>query len=492
MSENLKSENTTFLSNTVMDFCEDIITVKDLDFRIIDYNKAFIKHIKISDRDKIIGKKIKDLVDEKSAEFLRRKIERVRKTLKSQKYLFTIIIDGKKIYLKQCTNPIIQNGELIGYITISRDVTEEENLKREMLQTNSQLNTLLEYIPLNVYMKDKNKNYITGSKHARDFVEKGIDAYATPNGITIDMEAVADLTEKEDNYVLETKKLLRKEKCAIDFDGIEHWYRVVKAPIFSKTNEINGLVTITKNIDLEKKLENQKDLFIATLVHDMKNPLLAQISSLNLLLKGMFGELKPEQREILELTAESANYMKEMLHSLLTTYKYDNGIVTLEKTDFNIDNLFRVCLAEHKALASENNIKVEYSNTLNEDEKILCADEKQIRRVISNLINNGLNYSDEGTTFTILVYRKDENIVMEFKNISPEIPQEVLDCIFEKYVTTASQYQKIGCGLGMYLSKKVVEAHKGKIYTNCKGKNNDFIIELPFKTSSEKPQKIAW
>lgn len=492
MSEALKSAKNMFLSDTVMDCCEDIITVKDLDFRIIDCNKAFLKHIKIKDRKKIIGRKINDLVDEKSANFLMHKIERVRKTLKSQKYLFSIFIEGKKIFLKQNTNPIIKNGELIGYVTVSRDVTEEEILKQEMLQANNRLNILLEHIPINVYMKDKNRNYINGSKYAKDFVYEGIDRYSVSGDVRLDLSATQYITEDEDNYVLTKKKLLRKEKIALDLDGLEHWYRVVKVPILTKWNEVSGLVTITKNIDAEKKLENQKDSFIATLVHDMKNPLLAQISSLNLLMKGMFGELTPEQNEIVSLTVESANYMKDMLYSLLDTYKYDNGIVTLDKTAFDIDNLFKICLAENKAFASEHDVKIDYRNILAEEHKIIYADEKQIRRVISNLINNGLNYSDAGTTFTISVYQKGDNIAMEFKNISPEIPKEVLDCIFEKYVTAASKYQKIGCGLGMYLSKKVVEAHNGTIYANCKGKNNDFIIEIPMKSEDDKPQKIAW
>ena len=492
MSEALRSEKSMFLSETVMDCCEDIITVKDLDFKIVDCNKAFLKHIKVKDRKKIIGKKIKDLVDEKSATFLMRKIERVRKTLKSQKYLFSIFIEGKKIFLKQNTNPIIKDGELVGYVTVSRDVTEEEMLKQEMLQANNRLNILLEHIPVNVYMKDKNRNYINGSKYAKDFVYEGIDRYSVAGDVKLDLVATQNITDDEDNYVLTKKKILRKEKTAFDFDGLEHWYRIVKVPILTKSNEVNGLVTITKNIDAEKKLENQKDSFIATLVHDMKNPLLAQISSLNLLLKGMFGELTSEQKEIVSLTVESANYMKEMLYSLLDTYKYDNGVVTLEKEIFDIDNLFKICLAENKAFASEHNVKIEYTNSLDENHRNIYADEKQIRRVVSNLINNGLNYSDEGTTFTISIYQKGDNIAMEFKNISPEIPKEVLNCLFDKYVTAASKYQKIGCGLGMYLSKKVVEAHNGKIYANCKGKNNDFIIEIPIKYQNKKPQKIAW
>ena len=71
-------------------------------------------------------------------------------------------------------------------------------------------------------------------------------------------------------------------------------------------------------------LEKQRDIFISTLTHDLKNPLQAQISSMELLNSGMFGKLNSEQQEMLNLTIESAKYMREMLCTIFTTYKYEN------------------------------------------------------------------------------------------------------------------------------------------------------------------------
>ena len=492
MLKAVNSQKSAFLFESVLNFCEDIITVKDLDFRIVNCNAAFLAHLNLENKSDVLGKFVTDLVDKDAGGLLLEKFNLVKHTGKTQKYLFKVIIDGETKYLKQSTNPIIKDDKLIGLVTVSRDVTEEEQLRRDMIRTNTSLNTLLEYIPINVYMRDKDRNYITGSKHAKEFVNNGIDLYSYPNETQIDIKAGAKETEEEDRFVLNNGQILRKEKFAFDFEGVKHWYRIVKAPILNKNDDVTGLVVMTKNIDAEKKLESQKDLFIATIVHDMKNPLLAQISSLKLLLNGTFGELKPEQKEILDLTLESSEYMKEMLFSLLATYKFDNGIITMDKSDVNVDKLMKTCIAEHKALASEHGIKMVYTNTLDDKNKILHADDKQIRRVISNLINNGLNYSDKGSEFRIKVYEKGDNAVFEFGNISPVIPKEVLDCIFDKYVTAASQYQKIGSGLGMYLSKKVVEAHNGVIYAHCHGKENNFFFELPLKDNGDNSAKIIW
>ena len=129
-----------------------------------------------------------------------------------------------------------------------------------------------------------------------------------------------NLSDEEYKKVVTEKTTIEKERNVPSVDGRQHWYRVYKAPILDVNNEGNGLVTIVKNIDREKTLEAQKELFLATLTHDLKNPVQAQLMSLNMLNNGTFGELNPEQKEMLELVIESAYYMRDMLNTILDTY----------------------------------------------------------------------------------------------------------------------------------------------------------------------------
>ena len=213
----------------------------------------------------------------------------------------------------------------------------------------------------------------------------------------------------------------------------------------------------------------------------MKNPILAQISCLEMMLKGSFGTLTPEQKEILEITVESSKYMKDLLYSILKSYKYDNGALKLEYRDFNVDTLINKCMNEAIGLASEKNIELVYKSTLTEEEKEIIADKKHIRTIISNMINNGLSYGFSGTDYVITTFKKDNNIAFSFENSSPEIPEEIKNHIFDKYVTGASKYHKIGFGLGLYISKKIVDEHKGKIYLTTEGTRNKFTVEIPFR-----------
>ena len=347
---------------------------------------------------------------------------------------------------------------------------------------------ILEYIPMLVYMKDDKRNFLLGSKYSKDFVFKGYDKHS--GDLRIDMVDCDKLTTEEDEYVLKNKELLIKEKPAKDFNGDTHWYRIIKAPII-ENNKLDGLVTIARNIDAEKALESQKDLFIATLVHDLKNPLNAQQSCLNLLNSGAFGELNDSQKEILSVLLESVNSTKEMIYSLLQTYKYDGGVVTLDKKPCDVDKLLQTCIKEETALASERNVTLNYECKLKDKDKLLNIDEKQIRRVITNLLNNGICYAYTDSKYDICIRKKRNKIVFEFENFGPAISDDIKENIFEKYVTGASKFKTVGFGLGMYLSKKIIDAHEGKIYLVDNNEYNKFVFELPINNSN-KDSKIVW
>ncbi|MGN0030462.1 MAG: ATP-binding protein [Candidatus Gastranaerophilaceae bacterium] len=467
----------SLLLNVVMHDCDEMITIKSLDLRYLDCNNAFMQHIGAKSKEDVIGKPIIDVIPMSNYKIIKENVDKILKTGKLQSYSFEIETNNSLRIVQQISTPVIKENQIKYILTISRDITQDELLKEKLAAKTVQLDTLMEYLPLLVYMKDNNKNYIIGSKYAKNFVENGIDPYA--DNVQINMDKSLYDTMAEDDFVLNNKEKLRKEKTCFDSEGNQHWYRVLKAPILKEDNSIDGLVTIAKNIDNEKAVENQKDLFIATLVHDLKNPLLAQISGMELLAKGYFSSLTPEQKEMLETIIESANYMKEMLYTLINTYKYDNGNIILKKSKTDLDAIIKTCIREHQSLAKENRVTISYTSTLQEEDKYIMIDEKQIRRVITNLLNNGINYAFKDTEFLIKTYLRDDRIIIKLTNSGPPIDEETKAHLFEKYISGSNKYQKIGFGLGMYLSKKVIEAHEGEIYYTGEDTTNTFVIELP-------------
>ncbi len=467
------------LLDAIFEYCEDIITVKDLDLKYIAYNKAFLRSIIEGDeKTPIIGKSVDEVFPNGGcAQVVINNVQKAISELETNCYTFRYKIHGVNKIIKQTTTPIVREGIVCGVLSVSRDVTREENLKTRLLEKNYQLNTLLENLPLLVYMKDKNRNLVVANNESRNFVLNGIDSYS--DGVEIDMKDALPEIENEDNYVLQNKKHLRKEKVVKGSDGKQHWYRIHKAPILMSDNNVTGLVTISKNIDADKKLENQRDLFLATLSHDLKNPLQAQISSLEMLYREYCGKIDEGHQEIMELVIESAKYMKDMLCTLLKTCKQNNGIIQLVYSRFDILSLMTKSIREVRDLGKIKNVEIKLSTQLKENEKMMYADENQLRRVIGNMLNNAINYAFEDSVVDISVKLENGFYVFDFKNESEEISESLKVNIFDKYVCGNPLESNSGVGLGLYFCRKILEAHDGTISLDNIGTKNTFSIKIP-------------
>lgn len=467
------------LLDAIFEYCEDIITVKDLDLKYIAYNKAFLRSIIEGDeKTPIIGKSVDEVFPNGGcAQVVINNVQKAISELETNCYTFRYKIHGVNKIIKQTTTPIVREGIVCGVLSVSRDVTREENLKTRLLEKNYQLNTLLENLPLLVYMKDKNRNLVVANNESRNFVLNGIDSYS--DGVEIDMKDALPEIENEDNYVLQNKKHLRKEKVVKGSDGKQHWYRIHKAPILMSDNNVTGLVTISKNIDADKKLENQRDLFLATLSHDLKNPLQAQISSLEMLYREYCGKIDEGHQEVMALIIESAKYMKDMLCTLLKTCKQNNGIIQLVYSRFDILSLMTKSIREVRDLGKIKNVEIKLSTQLKENEKLMYADENQLRRVIGNMLNNAINYAFENSVVDISVKLENGFYVFDFKNESEEISESLKVNIFDKYVCGNPLESNSGVGLGLYFCRKIIEAHDGTISLDNIGTKNTFSIKIP-------------
>lgn len=467
------------LLDAIFEYCEDIITVKDLDLKYIAYNKAFLRSIIEGDeKTPIIGKSVDEVFpNDGCAQVVINNVQKAISELETNCYTFRHKIHGVNKIIKQTTTPIVREGIVCGVLSVSRDVTREENLKTRLLEKNYQLNTLLENLPLLVYMKDKNRNLVVANNESRNFVLNGIDSYS--DGVEIDMKDALPEIENEDNYVLQNKKHLRKEKVVKGSDGKQHWYRIHKAPILMSDNNVTGLVTISKNIDADKKLENQRDLFLATLSHDLKNPLQAQISSLEMLYREYCGKIDEGHQEVMALIIESAKYMKDMLCTLLKTCKQNNGIIQLVYSRFDILSLMTKSIREVRDLGKIKNVEIKLSTQLKENEKLMYADENQLRRVIGNMLNNAINYAFENSVVDISVKLENGFYVFDFKNESEEISESLKVNIFDKYVCGNPLESNSGVGLGLYFCRKIIEAHDGTISLDNIGTKNTFSIKIP-------------
>jgi K+-sensing histidine kinase KdpD len=214
----------------------------------------------------------------------------------------------------------------------------------------------------------------------------------------------------------------------------------------------------------------------------LKNPILAQISSLKLLTEGYFGEISELQKEVLATMLDSSFQMKNLLFSIMKTYKENCGMIKLVKNEFSMKTLIEKNVKEVKNFASEKALKIV---TIFEGKDVVEADEIQIRRVIGNLLNNAIQYAFESSEIKIVVFEEEQNIVFRIQTRSLPIPENIKNHIFEKFVCNLDLAHGISTGLGLYYCKKIIEAHNGQIKYCSDNDLNIFEFKIPYKMDTE-------
>ena len=243
-----------------------------------------------------------------------------------------------------------------------------------------------------------------------------------------------------------------------------------------------------RRISAEKNLQAQRETFVASVGHDLKNPTLAQIRGLELLLRGAFGNLNKEQYDILEMILDSCRYMNGMLSSLLETYRNYGGAVKLSFAEFSLTELVNECISEMVYVAKDKSLNI---ITNISGENCICADRIQIKRVIMNLLSNAIKYAYKNTDLKLSVHKLFNGISFEFENKSPYIPEKKRKSIFAKYVSYAGVHKELGIGLGLYASKKIIESHNGNLYVKSfKDERNIFGFSIPQKQQTEHIQEV--
>lgn len=231
-----------------------------------------------------------------------------------------------------------------------------------------------------------------------------------------------------------------------------------------------------ENAEENEVIQRQRETFITSLSHDLKNPTIAQIRAIELILKGKFGKVLPEQREVMEMVLDSCKYMNAMLCSILTTYRTEKGTINLNSEKVSIADLAVECADEMVYLAKDKGVEISLEN--HAQKETVWGDAVQLRRVVMNLLTNSIKYAYPDTKLLVHVYNESNYTCFSFENKSPYLPPDKQEKIFARYISFSKTHS--GIGLGLYASKKIVEAHNGIMFLQSfKDERNIFGFKIP-------------
>ena len=241
-------------------------------------------------------------------------------------------------------------------------------------------------------------------------------------------------------------------------------------------------VEILKSERSAKESEQRKNDLIVYLAHDLKTPLTSVIGYLSILdeEKNLSNEMKDKYLNIARTKAER---LEDLINEFFEITRFNLTTLTLDKSDVNITRMLEQIVWEFKPIAKEKNLKFE----LDLEENIIAnVDVGKMERVFDNLIRNAINYSYENRSVYIAAKKEKDTLFFRFENDGQTIPKEKLSRIFEQFyrLDSARGTQNGGAGLGLAISREIIELHHGTIEAFSENEKIIFEIEIPINKKS--------
>lgn len=262
------------------------------------------------------------------------------------------------------------------------------------------------------------------------------------------------------------------------------FYQVFITPVRSNQQEVVGVAVILNDITSLKEIDNMKTEFVSVASHQLRTPLTAIKLFTEMLEKEQVGNLNQEQKEYMDDIHQSTDRMVLLVNDLLNITRIESGHLRIDPRPTDLGDLISIVLTEAKAGSVHKKIEFEFKNSITKKPKV-SVDQNLIRQVVTNLLTNAIRYSnkDHGE-IKITLSRKNSDYLVSVKDNGIGIPAKVSGRIFEKFfrADNAVRAATDGTGLGLYVSKMIVEMGGGDIWFETEeNKGTTFYFTIPEK-----------
>lgn len=247
-------------------------------------------------------------------------------------------------------------------------------------------------------------------------------------------------------------------------------------------DELGDLANAFNNMAERLKLEEEmRSDFISMLSHEVRTPLTSIRESVDMVADGLFGEVNEQQKEFLDLSRREIDRLSRLLKRLMQASSLEKGHIVVEPKPSDPAEIVTAARERLWGAAKAKNIQLH--SRLAGNAPPVMADFENVLQVLANLLSNAIKFSPEGTEVALEVQLdgKGKRLVFSVQDDGPGIPEEDQPFVFQKYYRGAQTRQSVdGAGLGLSISKSIVEAHGGEMWLESNpGQGSRFCFTLP-------------
>ena len=252
--------------------------------------------------------------------------------------------------------------------------------------------------------------------------------------------------------------------------------------VYLKTeSEEKGVLIIFHDVTRDKLVERMKTEFVSIAAHQLRTPLSAIKWTLRMVLDGDAGALSGEQKELLEKTYVSNERMISLINDLLNVSRIEEGRFLYKQAPGQLEEVVKTVVESSKELFKMR--KVSMSVDIPEGISPVNMDKEKMELAVQNLVENAAKYTPEGGSIHITLEKHEAEVVFKIKDTGVGIPEAEHERIFTKFFRgdNVIKMETEGSGLGLYTTRNIIDAHRGKIWFESKeGKGTTFFFSLPY------------
>jgi signal transduction histidine kinase len=233
-----------------------------------------------------------------------------------------------------------------------------------------------------------------------------------------------------------------------------------------------------------RELDRLKSSFLANMSHELRTPLNSILGFTDVMLEELDGPLTPNMDNDLKLIQKNGKHLLHLINDVLDMAKIESGKMNLIIEKFNLNETIEDVMSLTSSLANEKGVALSLE-TESDQNVFIRADHTRLRQVLINLVNNGIKFTEKGGV-SVRVTHQDNDVLISVKDTGLGIPIDHLESIFQEFtqVDSTTTRKAGGTGLGLPISRRLIEMHGGKLWAESSGENGNgttFHVLLPIE-----------